>query len=94
MIHSTSTNTPSTGAVTPSSLRPQAASATSINDQDTLSTDNTSALREALAASPEIRSDVVARGRELANDPSYPPLAIIEGLSRLFIASRDPSILE
>jgi uncharacterized membrane protein len=56
-----------------------------------LSSANTQALREALNNSPEIRPEVVARGKALAVDPNYPPREIIEGLAKLMIESRDAS---
>ena len=54
-----------------------------------LSSANTQALREALNNSPEIRSDVVAKGKALAVDPNYPPREIIEGLAKLMVETRD-----
>jgi len=56
-----------------------------------LSSANTQALREALNNSPEIRPEVVARGKALAVDPNYPPREIIEDLAKLMIESRDSS---
>jgi hypothetical protein len=56
---------------------------------DLLSSANTQALREALNNSPEIRPDVVARGKALAVDPNYPPREIIEGLAKLMVETRD-----
>ena len=58
---------------------------------DSLSSANTSGLREALAQTSEIRPEVVARGKALAIDPNYPPRQLIESLARLMIDSRDPS---
>jgi len=48
----------------------------------------------ALGRTPEIRPEVVARGRELAVDRNYPPLAIIQDISSIITRSIDPSINE
>ncbi len=56
-----------------------------------LSTANANGLREALAATPEIRPEVVARAQALAVDPNYPPLEIIERVASLLANSQDPS---
>lgn len=58
---------------------------------DSLSSANTSNLREALAQTSEIRPEIVARGKALAVDPSYPPRQILEGLAKLMVDSRDPA---
>jgi hypothetical protein len=58
---------------------------------DRLTSANTDALREALNNTPEIRSDVVKRGRELAADSNYPPRVIIAQLAKLMLESNDPS---
>lgn len=56
-----------------------------------LSSAQTDALRSALGASPEIRPEVVQRGRQLAIGPGYPPREIIEQISKILVQSRDPS---
>ncbi len=56
-----------------------------------LSSSSTDALREALNNTPEVRADVVARGKALAVDPTYPPREIIERLSELMLQSREPA---
>ncbi|MFT3869099.1 MAG: hypothetical protein QM715_11630 [Nibricoccus sp.] len=61
-------------------------------NRDTLSSANTQSLREALAQTSEIRPQMVARGKSLAIDPTYPPRQIIESLAKLFVDSRDLSI--
>lgn len=61
------------------------------NNSDTLSSANTQSLREALAQTSEIRPQMVARGKALAIDPTYPPRQIIESLAKLFVDSRDLS---
>lgn len=58
---------------------------------DSLSTSHAETLQKALEASPEIRPEMVELGRRLAADPKYPPLEIIEQLSKLFVNSADPS---
>jgi hypothetical protein len=50
---------------------------------DQLSTQRSTSVRETLAALPEIRPEVVARGRELLADPSYPGQDIVEKIARL-----------
>lgn len=74
----------SSGQKTPAP-KPQAA------NSDSLSSANTQSLREALAQTSEIRPHVVARGKSLAVDPTYPPREIIESLAKLMIDSRDLS---
>ena len=54
-----------------------------------LSRVNSDALQTALNTTPEVRSDVVARGQRLLVDMNYPPRQIIESLSKLFLASDD-----
>jgi hypothetical protein len=58
---------------------------------DSLSSANTSGLREALAQTSEIRPQVVAQGKALAVDPNYPPRELIESLAKLMVESRDLS---
>lgn len=58
---------------------------------ETLSTARATELREALAASPEIRPEEVSRAESLAVDPNYPPLAIIERVASMIAASHDLS---
>ena len=66
-------------------------SANSTAASDNLSSSNTDALRTALNNTPEIRPEVVARGKTLATDASYPPLVIINRLTEMIISSQDPS---
>lgn len=58
---------------------------------DSLSTSHAEALQRALETTPEIRPEMVELGRKLASDPNYPPLEIIEQLSKLIINSADLS---
>jgi hypothetical protein len=56
---------------------------------DNLSTTGIDRLRAALKSSPEIRPEVVERGRALAADPAYPSLAIIWHVSAKIVNSPD-----
>jgi hypothetical protein len=58
---------------------------------DSLSSQQTDMLREALASTPEVRPEVVQRGKELAASSSYPPRVIIENLAKMLAASQDLS---
>jgi len=58
---------------------------------DKLSSASTDTLRQALAQTDEVRPNMVAHGKALAIDPSYPPRVIIDSLAKLMIASRDLS---
>ncbi|MFA5262925.1 MAG: hypothetical protein WC378_03805 [Opitutaceae bacterium] len=58
-------------------------------DTDRLSASSQETLAAALSQQPEVRPEVVARGRELAADATYPPLQIILQLSELLINSKD-----
>lgn len=91
MIHSTSNSTPQPGAIVPAGQRIIAKAAPATQDRDTLQTSSTTALREALAALPEVRPEVVEEGKALAVDANYPPRAIIEDIARMFVQSRDVS---
>lgn len=51
-------------------------------------------LQAALKETPEVRPEVVARGRDLATDPAYPPLEIINRLATLISSSKDLSVEE
>ncbi|MET0262919.1 MAG: hypothetical protein ABW223_08470 [Rariglobus sp.] len=91
MIHSTSNSTPQPSGITAADARISAKPALAASGNDTLDTASTTALREALAALPEVRPEVVERARQLAVDANYPPRAIIEDIARLFVQSQDPS---
>lgn len=56
---------------------------------DRFSPEHTVALKAALQDQPEIRSEVVARGRELAADPSYPSSAILRKVGEAILRSPD-----
>jgi hypothetical protein len=91
MIDSTSSSdraaraTPYTGDLQRSPIRPNPVAG------DQLSTQQAEQLHQALAQSPEIRPDVLARGRELAADPNYPPAAVIASVASQIVNSPDLS---
>jgi hypothetical protein len=58
---------------------------------DQFSAENSAALRVALTRQPEIRPEVVARGRALAADPAYPSAAILGRVAQALIKSPDLS---
>jgi len=57
---------------------------------DSFSPENSKALQSALESHPAIRPEVVARGRELAADPSYPSTEILKKVSEVILRSPDP----
>ena len=59
------------------------------DNTDQFSAENTAALRVALNRTPEVRPEVVARGRALAADPSYPSAAILSKVGEAIIKSPD-----
>lgn len=63
----------------------------SARTEDTLSTERAIGLQNALAATPEIRPEVIARATKLAVDLNYPPREIIDRIANLIALSRDPS---
>lgn len=91
MIHSTSNSSPSPGAIPPAGGKIPAKPAPAAPAPDTLDTTASSAVREALAALPEVRPEVVEHGRRLVVDANYPPRAIIEDIARMFMQSQDIS---
>ena len=40
---------------------------------------------ETLTRQPDVRPDVVAKGKALAEDPGYPPKDVIQNIARMFI---------
>lgn len=56
---------------------------------DHFSADRAEALRVSLRREPEIRPEVVARGRELAADPAYPSREILTRIGRAILAAPD-----
>ena len=59
------------------------------DNTDQFSAENTAALRVALNRTPEVRPEVVARGRALASDPSYPSAEILRKVGEAIIKSPD-----
>lgn len=57
--------------------------------RDEFSARQAEGLRAALTQHPEIRPEVVGRGRQLAADPDYPPADILTKLSAVILASPD-----
>ena len=58
-------------------------------EADRFSAGQSTALRGALATHPEVRPEVVARGKALAADPNYPSLDILRSIGAKLIASPD-----
>jgi hypothetical protein len=58
---------------------------------DQISTENAEFLRAELKRQPEIRPEVVARARELAADPSYPPREALRSIAEQILGSPDLS---
>lgn len=56
---------------------------------DHLSLEKIELLREALAKVPEIRPEVVERGRALAADPAWPPQHVLRKVSELILRAPD-----
>jgi hypothetical protein len=80
-----------TDAVATPANKGQRSSTPASENGDRLDLASTDSLKAALNNTPEIRPDVVARGKELAVDLNYPPRRIIEQLAKLMVESRDPS---
>lgn len=59
------------------------------DNADQFSAENSAALRVALTRTPEVRPEVVARGRALAADPSYPSAEILRKVGEAIIKSPD-----
>jgi hypothetical protein len=67
------------------------ASRANIQPGDRLSTAGSEFLKAKLASEPEIRPEVVERGRALAADPSYPSHEIISSLASKILQAPDLS---
>jgi hypothetical protein len=93
MIPSTSSSDriPAAAIVSVDLKKPAAPAPDQDQDQDSLSTEKAEQLRTALASQPEVRPEVVARGRALAADPNYPPASVIRGIASQILASPDLS---
>lgn len=57
---------------------------------DRFSPENSGALKAALQDQPAIRPEVVARGRALAADPSWPTPEILRSVGSAILSSPDP----
>jgi hypothetical protein len=90
MINSTSKTDPH---VRPEAIagKPSPAPAPQSPETDRLSAASQESLQAALRQQPEIRPDVVALGQKLAVDADYPPMKIIQELSKMLIAMNDLS---
>lgn len=58
---------------------------------DRISTENAAFLRAELQRQPEIRPEVVARARALAEDPNYPPAEALRQVAEQILGSPDLS---
>ncbi len=58
---------------------------------DRISTESAAFLRAELARQPEIRPEVVARGKELAADPSYPSFETLRNVAQQILKAPDLS---
>lgn len=58
---------------------------------DRISTESAAFLRAELQRQPEIRPEVVARARALAEDPAYPPADVIRQVAEQILGSPDLS---
>lgn len=56
---------------------------------DRFAAGHSSTLRAALAAQPEVRPEVVARGKLLAADPNYPSTDVLREVASQIVASPD-----
>lgn len=61
---------------------------------DRISTESAAFLRGALQRQPEIRPEVVARARALAEDPNYPPAEVLRNVAEQILNSPDLSETE
>jgi hypothetical protein len=94
MINPTTVKTDSRAVAPEAAKRPSASSAPfhpPAQTGESFSTAQTEALRQALARTPEIRPEMVARGQTLAADPDYPSPAVIRQISGLIVNSQDAS---
>jgi len=55
---------------------------TSVN-RDQVSFGTSSKIRQALDQIPEIRPEMVERGRQLAADPNYPPREVVQKIAQM-----------
>ena len=88
MINSTSSSDRTPRADSVELTRPKVVIRTPDNT-DQFSAENSAALRVALTRHPEVRPEVVERGRALAADPSYPSPEILRRVGEAIINSPD-----
>ncbi len=90
MINSTSKTDnilrPETIAARPPQNRPTAQVPA---ETDTIRASSQENLKEALRAQPEVRPELVERGKQLLADGNYPPREIIRRLSEMLMKSAD-----
>lgn len=72
-------------------IAPKAAAQPAGPGPDQLSLEKIELLRQALARQPEIRPEVVERGRALAADPAWPPHDVLRKVSELILRAPDLS---
>ncbi len=90
MIQSTSHNDPAAQAKALASAG-AAAPLHAPAKRDKFSSAGIDQLKALLRSEPEVRPEVVERGRALATDPAYPSSAIIGRISAQILASPDPA---
>lgn len=69
----------------------QAARANTSIEAESLSASSQETLQSVLQSQPEIRPEVVERGKSLAIDANYPPKEIIRKLSEMLLQTTDLS---
>jgi hypothetical protein len=78
-------------AVSNATTKPASTPPPSAETGERLLSSNSQALRQALNQTPEIRPEVVDKGRHLAVDPNYPPRELILRLAEMMTKSVDLS---
>lgn len=87
ILSTTSTDRPVRPELTPASTASRNRPVTPPSDQ--ISTESAEFLRAELKRQPEVRPEVVARGRALAADPNYPPMAALRKVAEQILNSPD-----
>lgn len=72
-------------------LQKQTARSKSSPETERLSASSQETLQSVLESQPEVRPEVVERGRSLAIDANYPPKEIIRKLSEMLLQTSDLS---
>jgi len=91
MIDSTSSSAGTAGANALSAEFTKPASHRAGGGRERLSTEKADQLRTLLGSEPEVRPEMVAKGRAMAADPNYPSAAVIRQVASLIVNSTDPS---